>query len=200
MYLSRLSLNTRSRQARQDLGNPYEFHRTFARVMGCEHPGLYRVEDRTVLVQTRQQPDWSQLEADYLSIPAETRELDLERHLSVPGPLRFRLTAQPCVSKLVGHRSRDGKRQTRRFPLTAIEDQLEWLKRQGTRCGYEVVGAMVSDCGYLELYKTNEKRRVSIYRATFDGHLRATDAEKLKGFIETGVGHGKAWGLGLLSI
>lgn len=91
MYLSRLTLNPRSPEARKDLGNAYEFHRTFARIMGQEHPGLYRVEDRIILAQTQTEPDWSKLEGDYLTKEAETRVLDLESQLSSSGPLRFRL-------------------------------------------------------------------------------------------------------------
>lgn len=62
------------------------------------------------------------------------------------------------------------------------------------RCGFEVVGAMVSECGYLERVKINEGKRVSLYRATFDGHLRTSDRDRLKESIRSGVGHGKAWG------
>src|SRR5512138_2750259 len=80
MYLSRLILNPRSRQVRNELADPYEMHRTVCKAF----PGgvfeearsernatsvLFRVDVHprthipTVLVQSRQKPNW-----DFLSV------------------------------------------------------------------------------------------------------------------------------------
>ena len=85
MYLSRLILNGRSREARRDLANCHDLHRTVLRAFP-DLPAdpaatgeararlgvLFRLESdgRTgaarVLVQSRERPDWSRLPAGYM--------------------------------------------------------------------------------------------------------------------------------------
>jgi len=63
MYLSRLTLNPRDRNARRDLSSPYELHSTLAR-MFADAPQqtervLFRLErgENRVLIQSRTRPD-----------------------------------------------------------------------------------------------------------------------------------------------
>src|SRR5262249_1781465 len=87
MFLSKLVLNNRDRQAGFDLARPYEMHRTL--LSGYPHARidnrcdlLFRIEPlRTgpplVLVQTRDAPEWSLLPVSYFLGPAECKPLDL---------------------------------------------------------------------------------------------------------------------------
>ncbi|MCI5956432.1 MAG: type I-E CRISPR-associated protein Cas6/Cse3/CasE [Clostridiales bacterium] len=45
-----------------------------------------------------------------------------------------------------------------------------------------------------------ESRTVSLQAATFEGLLTVTDAERFRRTLTEGVGRGKAYGLGLLTI
>ena len=44
------------------------------------------------------------------------------------------------------------------------------------------------------------RRSMPLVAVDFEGWLTVTDAEKFHQSIVTGLGHGKAWGLGLLQV
>lgn len=189
MFLSRLTLNPRHPGARRDLANPYELHSTLARALEPDTGFLWRLEELTLLVQSRAHPDWGRLEPGFLARPSESKPLDLER-LAAPGrPWRFRLRANPTVT-------RDG----RRHGLTRLEDQLGWLRRQGERHGFRVLGVTVSAADRVRARKRQASAPITLQSVTFDGHLEATDPAQLAAVVRAGLGHGKALGLGLLSL
>ena len=41
---------------------------------------------------------------------------------------------------------------------------------------------------------------IRIYSVLYDGLLAVTDPEEFRGALETGIGHGKSMGLGLMSV
>ena len=196
MFLSRLALNFRHAQARKDLANPYEMHRTLKRACSEGSHPLYRVEDNSLLVQTAEQPNWDQLLDGYLAREAEFRPLQLGPWNDLP--VRFRLRANPCVTHRVGQRE-DGKRKVKRFPIKGIVEQLDWLSKQGERCGFKLLGAMVSQSGDLRIVK-GDSGPLRVHQATFDGHLRVVAPDLFGKAVRDVVGHGKSWGLGLMSV
>ena len=42
--------------------------------------------------------------------------------------------------------------------------------------------------------------RGKIFKVTFEGTLKVTDYNKFRSLLEKGIGHGKAYGCGLLSV
>lgn len=200
MYLTRLRLDPRSARARSDLGDPYEMHRTLVRafVRDAEQVPpriLWRAEpalawsEPVVLVQAQEPADWSVLEAlpNYLKSRAETRDISPEGWLQSGQSYRFRLFANPTVT-------RDGKRQG----LVSEEAQLAWLARQGERHGFEVEAALVT--GSEQLRSRKQDSRISVLQACFEGRLRVRDSTSLAAALRTGLGPGKAFGCGLLSL
>lgn len=207
MHLTRLRLDPRSSQVRRDLANPYDMHRTLARafVDGDQaKPArfLWRLEIAAawekpmVLVQSASQGNWQPLLAlpRYLAEDPATNEADLRlkqvdvaRLLQVEGRYRFRLQANPTVT-----------RQGKRLGLCKEEEQLAWLARQGAQHGFVVENALVSDTAMLQGRKG--EMRLSVMRASFDGYLRVTDAERVSALLVNGLGHAKALGCGLLSV
>lgn len=200
MYLTRLRLDPRSAIARRDLSDPYEMHRTLVRpfVGDAEQTPpriLWRMEptaawsEPVVLVQALEPADWSVLEAlpNYLKGSAETRDISPEGWLRPGECYRFRLFANPTVT-------RDGKRQG----LMAEEAQLAWLARQGERHGFTVEAALVTGSELLRSRK--QDNRISVLRACFEGRLRVQDCAALASALRTGIGPGKAFGCGLLSL
>lgn len=205
MHLTRLRLDPRSPQARRDLSDAYEMHRTlvraFVRTPDQTPPRiLWRAEpaaawsDPVVLVQSQEVGDWSVLEAlpNYLKPKdgksgVETRELNPEQWLHMGERFRFRLFANPTVT-------RDGKRQG----LTSEDAQLAWLARQGERYGFSVEAALVTGTELLGGRKADH--RISLLKACFEGRLQVSDAELLTQALCTGIGPGKAFGCGLLSL
>jgi CRISPR system Cascade subunit CasE len=161
MFLSKLVLNTRNRQARSDLARPYEMHRTLWRAFPDDDPGriLFRVDsDRAgappaVLVQSDLRPRWERLaerDANYLLAPPDLKEF---RPSFAPGQrLRFRLRANPTkkvgslskTDRLAGEREReDNSKNGRRIALLREEDQIAWLLRKSQAGGFRIPGQWV---------------------------------------------------------
>src|SRR5262249_28437292 len=145
MFLSKLLLNTRDRQARRDLTQPYEMHRTLWWAFPDNAPGriLFRVDpDRTgsrpvVLVQSDLRPQWERL-ADrgsrYLLAPPDFKAF--QPSFTNGQRLRFRLRANPTKKvaslskseRLAGTRTRDGNTKNgRRLAILREGEQLAWL-------------------------------------------------------------------------
>ena len=219
MYLSRLILNPRSRQVRSELARPYEMHRTLLRALptGKVHAGrmeedaaglLFRVEEdaRTgrlqLLAQSQLPPDWGFLAAgDYL-LPglAENpgiREVALQLQ---PGQLlAFRLRANP-TKRLSAGKGHKGKR----IGIYDEEAQLAWLARKGEQHGFRLLQAQVSRDGKFKqanaVQGTNGVHDLELLSVQFDGSLQVSDPEVLVRSVGAGIGSGKAFGFGLLSL
>lgn len=203
MQLTQLRLDPHNAQARRDLADPYDMHRTLVRAfVRSEHERpprvLWRLEpgqawsQPVVLVQSELPGDWSFLNAvpGYLAaegLPPATKAFDPGALLRPGAHLRFRLAANPTVT-------RQGKRQG----LVGEEAQLAWLQRQGERLGFHVATALVSGSDMLHGRRGNA--RVSLRRVLFEGVLEVRDAGALGAAVAAGIGHGKAFGCGLLSL
>lgn len=199
MYLSRLVLNPRHPLARRDLGNPYDMHATLLWLY--EDPKaarpLWRSESArppTVLLQSLVRPDFSRLDkrdgfAGYFAQAPETKPYELPRRLHEGQVLRFRLEANPTVT-----------RGGRRHGLRRVEEQLLWLRRQAEKAGFSVLGATVSRTERWSVRKRGQEQAIVLWVARFDGVLQVRDPDRLREAIQKGIGHGKAFGLGLLSV
>jgi len=211
IYLSQLILNPGSLMVQSEFENPYEMHRTLMRGFPCkrnEANVLYRLESNsysgnvTLLVQSSIEPQWEPLtkvgQGQYLFSPPVFKAVDL--HLQQRQILRFRLVANPSVK-------RDGKRHA----LYDEEEQRRWLMTKGSGCtekkrpshGFEVLDVDIQKGNNQQghLYRDNgEKHNVTIHRVQFDGILQVTDPATFLAAIQSGIGSGKAFGFGLLSV
>jgi len=142
-----------------------------------------------LLVQSSHVADgrYLQLSPNYLKDEPETKLLNLRDWLLPHRRYRFRLYANPTVS-------REGKR----YGLTSESEQLAWLKRQGGRHGFELESAVVLVSDFLKARKRDVD--ISLQRACYEGILTAVDINLLSAAVEAGIGPGKAFGLGLLSL
>lgn len=217
MYLSRLILNPRSRQARSELADVYELHRTvmnaFAGRVTDDERVLFRVDVHprsgipTLLVQSQAEPDWGfLLEAgkNYL-LTGDDLPLDVDNPAVKPFDLvlqagqvlSFRLRANPTVKK-----DREGRKQGRRVGLVREEDQMVWLQRKIEAAGAALLSANVSSDGKSggKLFREQEKHKLSFVSVQFDGVLQVKDPDLLVKSIGAGLGSGKGLGFGLLSL
>ena len=203
MYLSQLKLNPAHPDARRDLGDAYQMHRTLTRAFAPESTSaaprfLWRLErerspsaGNTVLVQADAPARWAapmDLPGYLLVDPAE-KQVDLDRLIAEGSHCRFRLRANPAVK-------RDGKR----WGLHDEAEQLTWLQRQGARLGFELAGADVSQRERLRVPQSRSGLLITVDSVQFDGQLRVADAAALRRALPAGIGPGKALGLGLLSL
>ena len=202
MYLTKLLLNLRSAQARRDLGDAYEMHRTLARVFAFGPQSslprfLWRLEMKTeslqspvVLIQAQEQGDWSVVNRmpDYLQSLAETKKVDLCHLVRLDRQYRFRLLANPTVC-----------RQGKRLALLKLEEQTAWIERQGTSHGFEVKAMIVSPHELLNSSR-EEKAPICVHRVCFEGKLCIRDKVAFERALLAGIGPAKAFGCGLLSV
>lgn len=226
MFLSQLALNIRDRLARRDLASPYEMHRTlmnsypYPRV---EHQCdlLFRVEPSkngvpTVLVQTRELPDWSGQSDSYLLRAPESKPFDFA---VTPGQrLRFRLRANP-TKRVASKNERLGSVMAgKRVGLATEFDQIQWLLRKASAGGFRIPGEWVDakdpetgepvqlpnfrvDAIPEGNARNDKKDQAGKFIAVrFEGVLIVTDPTLFQAAVVGGIGSGKAFGFGLLSV
>lgn len=224
MYLSRLILNPRSRQVRNELADPYEMHCTVCKALPTanykdnEPSGiLFRVDLHprtripTLLVQSHQKPDWAFLLAerkDYLlgenELPLDVnnpavRELNLQLHEGQT--LAFRLRANPTFKKTTV--KENGEKHKARLGIFNEEDQQKWLIRKLESAGAALVSVNIVNEQFTrgKLFVEKEKAsRLNFLSVQFDGVLQVKDKDKLTSNIFTGFGSAKGLGFGLLSL
>jgi CRISPR system Cascade subunit CasE len=176
-------------------------HRTLARAFAPNEQTpparfLWRLEPRadhrpsTVeLVQSEQPAGWSCLSANAAYQIEGNKAVDLQRFVQPGARYRFRLLANPTVTRL-------GKR----YGLTGEEDQRAWLTRQGERYGFSVLGCVRGAEGRLHVRQGRSGHRITLHTVLFEGLLQVESAAALRQGVRNGLGHGKAFGLGLLSL
>jgi CRISPR system Cascade subunit CasE len=215
MYLSRLVLNLRSRQVRFELARPYEMHRTLLRAFpdklaDGEERVLYRIETepRTempmLLVQSWLRPAWDHLADGYLAAGDDNPAVKVfEPRIAVGQVLAFRLAANP--TKRLSRSLPKGREKSKRVGLFKVEDQEIWIQRKGEQHGFHVLMLTIGGQGQIKstrpsTSKDEEARLITLQGVQFDGILQVTDAEAFGAAVATGIGSGKAFGCGLLSL
>ena len=220
MFLHRIHLDPRCREARRDLSDPYELHctlcRAFSQVDGTCPQGefLWRLEPETdqagcplILVQSHSMPVWTAIGVKGWLAAADPA-VDLRQRLDLDSlkegrRYRFRLRANPSVS-------RDGKR----LGLLRRDDQERWLERKGQRHGFVVQRLApfdLSECSeervdvrisHEQMLRGTQRsgNSIRIYSVLYDGMLSVADPVGFRNVLEIGIGHGKSMGLGLLSV
>lgn len=99
----------------------------------------------------------------------------------------------------------------KRVAIRGEEERIAWLKRQGERCGFalgetrlEPVGRPLldarADIGGVLHGQSRQNRQLTFDTCVFEGLLEVTDEAKLREAIRGGIGPGKAFGCGLLSL
>lgn len=235
MYLSRLVLDARSRDARAWLGDAHQLHRAI--MSGFPHAEgdaaraalgvLFRVERMTdppaipVLVQSRLEPRWT-LESDAIAHIEAARPLDALLAAVVAGHrYRFRLRANPTrrvhVRASEAGGTYDGRRHAekaesvgKRVELTREEDQLGWLRRHGATSGFELVTVRLEPAGravesvaaspVVRMEGRRQGKVMTLATVLFEGMLEVWDPNRFREALAVGIGPGKAFGCGLLSV
>ncbi|MDO8369805.1 MAG: type I-E CRISPR-associated protein Cas6/Cse3/CasE [Candidatus Nitrotoga sp.] len=220
MFLHRIHLDPRCREARRDLSDPYQLHSTLCRAFSppdkkCpEGEFLWRLEPETdpagcprILVQSKSIPDWAGVSVQGWLANADSA-IDLKDRLKLDSlkagqRFRFRLRANPCMT-------REGKRQG----LLRTDEQEAWLERKGKQHGFslpqlasfdfseapqERIDVRISQEQMLR-GKQHTGNGIRVYSVLYDGILMVTEPDNFRTALQTGIGHGKAMGLGLVSV
>jgi len=176
-----------------------------------------------VFVQSTIQPDWSFLLTiyEYLCLSNDKQNPACKsiettiNSLRKDQILKFRLRANP--TKRIGRDTKyDGALKGKRVGLLREEEQIEWLQSKGEKGGFTLIeNRQASECVGFPVYrvsiqkegklenrkKDNEKKQTTTHLAArFDGVLKITDVDAFRSSLIKGIGPGKAFGFGLLSI
>jgi CRISPR system Cascade subunit CasE len=215
LWLTRIVPDPRHHAARHDLtgsASPVNLHR---RVMSLFPDGLgsdaraklavlFRVDDTPtgphILLQSTQEPDAGRLPDGYGTLLSRslTPLLDALR----PGlTLRYRCVASPV--RKPGATTRAAYNLPAVVALTGAAAD-EWWLRQAEASGLHPLThtAHLLDAIHARRGPTGAaaQQRIRHTRTRFDGTATITDADRLRTKILEGIGRGKAYGCGLLSI
>jgi CRISPR system Cascade subunit CasE len=204
MHLSKLILNERDRKVRADLSNAHNMHRSIMQAFPDEQREksradwniLFRQEpdSNVILVQSdaEVEPDWSQLPQGYLVRPADVKPFNLQaNHIKSGQTFQFRLKANPS--------KRD--HQTRKIiGLYRQIDQLAWLEKQASQHGFVLHSVDTIPTPNIFGLKNKGISPIKIQSVLFQGILQVSDPILLIEAIHVGIGRGRSYGCGLLSI
>jgi CRISPR system Cascade subunit CasE len=171
---------------------------------------LFRIErgiredgpQSVILMQSDMKPD---LNYAFQNAPGllsywQTRELRIAPLLGTR--YRFRLLANPTKKQ-----SMEGRNNSRRVALIGEELQRNWLNREGGKHGFTIDKVAIQRSGFKQgckheymgsQGKTEHAIKLSVVQ--FDGFLTVTDANVFNDALRNGIGPGRAFGCGLLSV
>lgn len=217
MYLSRLYLDTKRRGTRNLLSSPQRLH---AALEGACNPDrqerrvLWRLDGHQpleLLVVSKHRPDFSDLQQQAGSPDGGWETTSYVRFLeSLKGGqrVRFRLAANP-VRNVRSDAAIPGKGLPRgkRVPIVGIANLEGWFTTRAPNWGLAVSEgefwvANKSTASFRRRNPDNAEHfnQVQLSKIRYDGEATVTDPEALKTSLQTGVGSGKAYGCGLLTV
>lgn len=222
MFLHRIHINPRCREARRDLADAYQMHASLSRAFSesaikCpEGAFLWRLESTAdpseaprLLVQSQSLPDWSRIGIGAWMACEPDPAVDLTERLKLDTlqtgqRYRFRIRANPSAT-------RKGKRSG----LLDLKNQEAWLVRKGcdqhgfllpqlasfdfSEMAVPRVDIRVSQEQWLRCRQPSGNV-IEVFSVLFDGTLTVTAPDLFRTALAKGIGHGKAMGLGLLSV
>lgn len=221
---TRILLNPQKRGGRRLLSNPQAMH---AAVRASFPPDLddsaarilWRVDhdghEHTLYVVGPEEPDRAVIvdQAGWSTRPGDTADYEpLLDGLRMGHERSFRLTANPVRSL-----SSDGAKRGKLVPHVTPAQQVTWLVDKAPELGFEVRPSSPSGTAEDPAPDVIVNRRedlsfsrrddalprpgtVTLRTARFDGSLRVTDVAKFRRTLTHGIGRGRAYGCGLLTL
>ncbi len=205
MYMSRVRLDTRSRETQRALAEPQRMHGALeAAYDGARQRNLWRIDrfdsfcdllivSPTILRLEGLADQFAGGDREVCATKLYTPFLD---RLAVGQLWQFRLCANPVVAK------KNGPGRGEIVPLIHEADQLAWLLDRAPGHGFSVVSEtlVVEDDHLLQFKKGSSGHTVSIRQVTYSGLLTVIDPDALREALCTGIGREKAYGCGLLTL
>ncbi|NTU86398.1 MAG: type I-E CRISPR-associated protein Cas6/Cse3/CasE, partial [Chloroflexales bacterium] len=178
-------------------------------------PALVRL-----LVQSSAPPDWAHLPAEMFGPAPDERGNPAVRgvgeeyaRIGVGARLLFRLRANPTKTLSDRTPGRENRLLGKRVALLREEEQLAWLGRKGLQHGFRLlttelhpevaavqVAAQATERGRRPAHDGARTMPLCFGAVLFSGHLEVIDAERFREALAGGIGSGKAFGFGLLSV
>ncbi|PKO05837.1 MAG: type I-E CRISPR-associated protein Cas6/Cse3/CasE [Chloroflexi bacterium HGW-Chloroflexi-3] len=214
MYLSKLTIDPTTKISQDHFDNPYEMHRTimsgFDQFTNREKANaLYRLEFPNknsyskypvLLVQSSIEPNWEKvknIKGLLLYIPEQTNPSTKQFTPSFKENqiLRFRLVANP-TRRISNFR--------RIVPIRDENELIEWLNQKAQSGGFEIflnsLAIERKDIYQFEKRKNDHSSLITLHQVEFNGYLLIKEFHFFLRSVEKGIGRGKSFGMGLLSL
>lgn len=215
--LVRIGLDPTDRRLIRTLGDPVALHRCVMSAydqIGAPDARaqlgiLWRLDTDdhrfpVLLVQSHHGGRWDHLPESWVR-RVDTKDLDpIFTSITSGQTLRFRLRAN--ATRKIDTKSDVGgaRRNGQRVPLRSTDRALAWLRRHADAGGFELVEGSGGPLVEVRLEAAATGRRkggsVTVEPVHFEGLLRVVDASLFASAVRSGVGPGKAFGCGLLSM
>lgn len=214
LFLSRLTLDLACKDARRMVADVYEAHRVLLQGFGalCDDDRiLWRWEPTDavhpiLLIQSTLEPDWDGLPNRLVRAAPEVKSIHKIAGAITQGrSLAFALTAN--ASRKVDTKStpEGARRNGRRVPLRRFDDQVQWLVRQASSAGFEI---MTNRLGRPEvrigaptrLSGRRGEHVITVEAVRFEGALSVKAPEQFLAALRSGIGPARAFGCGLLTV
>lgn len=205
MYLTQMRLDMNNRRTLSALASPAKLHGAVESAFsGQRQRNLWRIDSRGaqnyLLVLSGEKPDLTQA-AQQFAPPGETWQTkdytQLLNRVSQGSRWQFRLCANPTYSVPAGPGQRG-----RVCAHSTPEHQAAWLERQSERHGFVLKKdefAVMKSVWY-RFRKGNTGKNVTFLAVTYEGYLEVRDPELFCRMLCSGIGHGKAYGAGLMTL
>ncbi len=208
MILSRIQLDTSRRSTMKALASPNLLHGAIEQSFpGPRQRNLWRVdklgEKTYLLILSRELPDFCNLAVQFGVLGTgdawESKSYDpLLGRVKERDIWNFRLTANPTISKA----AEPGQRGKVLGHIT-VDYQKQWLLERAEKCGFSLTDESftVVESRWLRFRKgADGGRPVTLLSVTYEGVLTVADADAFCETLVNGMGRGKAYGLGLLTV
>ncbi len=201
MYLSQLVLNERDRTVQRDLSNAHDLHRRIMQAFPDEQRDkpradwnvLFRHEPDSdvILVQSSIEPDWSRLQQGYLAKSTTKPFAPDASQLNAGRVVQFRLKANP---------SKRDHETGKTIGLFHQHDQLAWLERRASQHGFTLHSVDTIPTPNVFGVKGKATSPIRIVTVLYQGVIQVTEPDLFSTAIRQGIGRGRSYGCGLLSI
>jgi CRISPR system Cascade subunit CasE len=202
-----MKLDTTKRTTMRSLTNPSLLHGALESSFSGErqHPiwRLDRLNGATyLLLLSHDQPDLTHAVEEFGVSGSDWESRDyapLLQRVQKDSLWHFRLVANPTKS-IPGQ---NGGSRGKVVAHTVPKFQKQWLRDQGEKHGFQVTDGSFEIKGqqWFHFLKGKERgKAVSLLSVTFEGVLRVTDPECFRETLCHGLGRGKAYGMGLLTV
>ncbi|MFF2651710.1 type I-E CRISPR-associated protein Cas6/Cse3/CasE [Streptomyces sp. NPDC058045] len=212
LWLTRIQPDLRYRDARRDLASAVGMHH---RLMMLFPDGLgptarnqlgvmFRVEEGTgparstsILVQSRGRPDLDRLPSAYGT--AVTKDISTLPDLLTTGlTVRYRIDANPV--RKPGHTTRAATKAKSVIPLSGPDADDWWVRQAEQRSGLKLTSSHSTPLATSHGERSQDKRHITLARTRFEGTAVVTNPQLLRERVLEGIGRGKSYGCGLLSL
>ncbi len=208
MYLTRMQLDIKKRDTMKAFSAPDMFHGAVESAFKGERKRrLWRLDCLNgiwyLMIVSEDRPDLMKA-AGQFGISGNGNAWETKDYTNLLGRIKsgdywhFRLIANPTVS-----RAADGGKRGKVFAHLTPEQQMNWLRQRGPSNGFSLEDTdfnVTHEEWYVFRKKPDDKRNVSILAVTYEGVLQVTDSDLFCHTLCEGVGRGKAYGMGLLTV